>query len=258
MDMQWQAAIEKVLDDADEPLHYTEIADRIMGAGLRQSVGATPAASVNATISMSLKNDGARSPFERVQRGHYWLRSRQAAQTASVEADVASGLAEDAETGLVQALGMYWRRDEIGWESQRLLGQQHIGAAPVNFWDQRGVYLLYDGRHTVYVGRAIDQPIGRRIQQHTVDRHKDRWDRLSWFGVRGVSEDGELVDVDAATFSLDGLITTMEALLIESLEPPQNRRRGDGFSAVEFIQAADPDLERARQRALLDELLDRT
>ncbi len=40
------------------------------------------------------------------------------------------------------------------------------------------------------------------------------------------------------------LIATMEALLIESVEPAQNRRRGDDFRAVEFLQAVDPDIER--------------
>jgi hypothetical protein len=47
----------------------------------------------------------------------------------------------------------------------------------------------------------------------------------------------------------------MEALLIEALEPPQNRKRGDGFSAVEFIQVPDPDLEDKRAKQVIDELL---
>jgi hypothetical protein len=34
----------------------------------------------------------------------------------------------------------------------------------------------------------------------------------------------------------------MEALLIEGLEPPQNRRRGDDFRAVEYLQAEDREL----------------
>jgi len=46
----------------------------------------------------------------------------------------------------------------------------------------------------------------------------------------------------------------MEALLIEALEPPQNRKRGDGFSAVEFIQVPNPDLEKKQKKALLAEL----
>jgi len=33
------------------------------------------------------------------------------------------------------------------------------------------------------------------------------------------------------------------ALLIEALEPPQNRKRGDDFSAIEYIQDVDPELK---------------
>lgn len=47
----------------------------------------------------------------------------------------------------------------------------------------------------------------------------------------------------------------MEALLIEGLEPPQNRKRGDGFSAVEFIQAVDPDIEKRRDREVAEKLI---
>ncbi|MBK8385370.1 MAG: hypothetical protein IPL11_06765 [Candidatus Accumulibacter sp.] len=42
--------------------------------------------------------------------------------------------------------------------------------------------------------------------------------------------------------SIASMIGTLEALLIESLEPPQNRKRGDDFSAVEYIQDIDPEL----------------
>ena len=51
------------------------------------------------------------------------------------------------------------------------------------------------------------------------------------------------------------LISTTEALLIEGPEPPQNRRQGDGFNAVEFIQATDPAIEQNRKKQLLGELL---
>jgi len=46
----------------------------------------------------------------------------------------------------------------------------------------------------------------------------------------------------------------MEALLIEGLEPPQNRKRGDDFGAVEFLQVSDPALERNQVLELLDNL----
>ncbi len=46
------------------------------------------------------------------------------------------------------------------------------------------------------------------------------------------------------------LIATMETLLIESVEPAQNRRRGDDFKAVEFLQADDPEIKEARVNEL--------
>jgi hypothetical protein len=53
------------------------------------------------------------------------------------------------------------------------------------------------------------------------------------------------------------VIETMEALLIESLEPPLNRKRGDNFAAVEYLQVEDPDVETAKQKTILEELLRR-
>jgi len=42
--------------------------------------------------------------------------------------------------------------------------------------------------------------------------------------------------------------------LIEALEPPQNRKRGDDLSAVEYIQKEDPEIEKKRQQDMLDSL----
>jgi hypothetical protein len=50
------------------------------------------------------------------------------------------------------------------------------------------------------------------------------------------------------------LITTMEALLIEGLEPPQNRKRGDDFKAVEFLQVEDPEIHKSRIVQLMEDL----
>ena len=46
----------------------------------------------------------------------------------------------------------------------------------------------------------------------------------------------------------------MEAVLIESLEPPLNRRRGDNFSGAEYIQAPDPQIEKIKNKAFLDRI----
>ena len=65
-----------------------------------------------------------------------------------------------------------------------------------------------------------------------------------------MTDEGDLKEVPFAT-GLAAMISTLEALLIESLEPPQNRKRGDNFSAVEYIQDIDPELrEREIQNTL--------
>ena len=51
------------------------------------------------------------------------------------------------------------------------------------------------------------------------------------------------------------VIDTMEALLIESLEPPLNRKRGDNFAAAEYLQAVDPQIDAERRRAIAEEIV---
>lgn len=60
----------------------------------------------------------------------------------------------------------------------------------------------------------------------------------------------------AASFRVDinTVIVTMEAVLIEGLEPRQNRRRGDDLQALEFVQVEDPSVERDRKAALVREM----
>lgn len=65
-----------------------------------------------------------------------------------------------------------------------------------------------------------------------------------------VSPDGTLREVPTGS-TIAALIGTLEALLIEALEPPQNRKRGDDFTAIEYIQDVDPELkEREIQNTL--------
>jgi hypothetical protein len=247
----WRDAIIKVLPKDGEPMHYTEIAEAIVAAGLKTEVGATPAASVAGAISLSGSNEGEASPFVRVSRGYYALRQKQADA-----APVAIPQAEDEdESGFVNAFGMFWRRDKVLWKSMpQLLGQQQAASQAVDFCQQKGVYLLHDGNKVIYVGRTTDQALGVRLKQHTYDRLNGRWDRFSWFGIFSVEENGSLSAAPPDVFNLENLIATMEALLIEGLEPPQNRRRGDDFSAVEFLQVEDPELEKSQILQLMDGL----
>jgi hypothetical protein len=250
-DLGWRDAIVQVLRGSSEPMHYADIAEAIAEKQLRSEFGATPASTVNATLTNSIKNEGERSPFQRVSRGIYSLRTPGAFTSAPPE----ENLDETDDTGLINAFGMYWARSNVLWSSNpRILGQQQPGSKPVDFCCQRGVYLLHDGRAVVYVGRTTDQPLGTRLKQHVVDRLNGRWDRFSWFGVYPVAESGELNRSPIDSYNLDMLITTMEALLIEGLEPPQNRKRGDDFRAVEFLQIEDPEIQKSQIFQLMDEL----
>ncbi len=43
--------------------------------------------------------------------------------------------------------------------------------------------------------------------------------------------------------------------MIEGLEPRQNRKRGDDFRAVEFLQVADPELRKKLLTQWMGELM---
>jgi hypothetical protein len=259
-EMTWQQAIVRVLGASPRPLHYSEITDQIIADGLRTSLGATPAATVNAQISTSIKRDGSRSPFIRVSKGTYAL-----APEAAKRRDGHPGKARDQQIAdepeeqyaIVSSFGMFWRRACVDWSrTPRLLGMQQIGATSVDFCQQHGVYLLYDGREVIYVGRATDRPLGTRLYEHTVDRMSARWDRFSWFGLLPVSAAGALGSL-APSFDATKLIPALEAILVEALEPRQNRKRGDDLAAVEYVQIEDPEIQKRRLKAAIDEALER-
>lgn len=268
--LSWRDAIVQVLRASLERMHYAEIAEQIEEQHLRTDLGATPANTVNVIISDSLKKDGALSIFERVERGYYRLRAKPideslppgekalAQEIAQKEAKLADTDSADESAGFINAFGMYWERNRVSWDAviPKLLGKQSASSLAVDFSGQHGVYLLYDRNVVIYVGQITSQGLGARLRQHTVDRLNGRWDRFSWFGVYAVSEKGEL-ESKQRPLTMELLITTMEALLIESVEPVQNRRRGDNFNAVEFLQEIDPDIQKNQEQEILNNLAKR-
>ena len=258
MEKSWKEAIKKVLQESEAPLHYAEISEQILSRGYYETDGATPAATVNAQLCTSIKHDGERSPFIRVGKGIFALKDMTIAATVLESKPVAKleslkGLTEmDVATSdsIIHSFGMYWQRDLVVWRSDlKMYGKQQAQSKAVDFGKQKGIYILYDHHTVVYVGRTIDWPLGKRLFEHTVDRLGSRWNRFSWFGLLDVTQEGGLREA-ALNASLANLVATLEALLIEALEPPQNRKRGDDFS-VEYIQAIDPQLkEREIQNTL--------
>lgn len=238
-ELSWRDAIVRVLQESGTAMHYTDIADAVTSGGLKTTLGATPAATVNSVISVSIDRDGHSSPFVRVKRGEYTLRSLHLGDwTPPPLADppvvtVNPEQEEAIEPTAIQALGMSWRRDLVNWSTNpALLGQQQRNSTVVDFCGQRGIYLLHDGRQTVYIGRVTDQPLGKRLAQHTVDRLNGRWDRFSWFGIYRVTEAGELKPQAGLELGTDQIIIELEAVLIESFEPPLNRRRAMAFAPL--------------------------
>lgn len=267
MSKSWREAIERVLFEEDKPLHYSEISELILSKGYYTTAGATPDATVNAQITSSIKHDSERSPFLRVSRGTFALRTSKPpnstintvspaialppatpkvlkeAQTSTVE--------QEPDESVIRCLGMYWQRDLVIWKSDpRVFGKQQALSKPIDFGAQRGIYILYDHHTVVYVGRSVDRPLGKRLYEHTIDRLGSRWNRFSWFGLLNVTDEGKLVEAPIKV-TLPSLVATLEALLIEALEPPQNRKRGDDFTVMEYIQDIDPEIkERELQNTL--------
>jgi hypothetical protein len=265
MSMSWREAIEKVLAEEARPLHYSEISELILSKGYYKTEGATPDATVNAQISASIKHEREKSPFLRVSRGTFALRSGVGQGAAKAEPTVAlppvtpkilkeaqtASLEEEPDESVIRCLGMYWQRELVVWKNDpKIFGKQQALSKPVDFGSQRGIYILYDHHTVVYVGRSVDRPMGRRLYEHTIDRLGSRWNRFSWFGLLNVTDEGRLVEAPIKV-TLASLIATLEALLIEALEPPQNRKRGDDFSVMEYIQDIDPEIkERELQNTL--------
>ena len=240
MEKSWNDAIKKVLEQANAPLHSSEISEQILSRGYYVTDGATPAATVNARLASSIKHEGEKSPFMRVGKGVFALKISAVNLLESAASNHTKPLETSAESGsessdsIIHAFGMYWQRDLVVWRNDlKMFGKQQATSKPVDFGRQKGIYILYDQHTVVYVGRTIDRVLGKRLFEHTIDRLSSRWNRFSWFGLLDVTQEGNLHETPLDT-SLAGPVATLEALLIEALEPPQNRKRGDDFSAIEY------------------------
>ena len=255
MEKSWMEAIKRVLGESPSPLHYTEVSEQILSRGYYKTDGATPAATVNAQIAVSIKHDGDNSPFIRVGKGIFALKNPASTSMALGQKPGKLAAISDSEVevsdSIIRSFGMYWQRDLVVWRNEpRLYGKQQAASKSIDFGKQKGIYILYDHHTVVYVGRSVDRPLGKRLFEHTADRLGSRWNRFSWFGLLEATDEGGLKETPFNN-SLSTVIATLEALLIEALEPPQNRKRGDDFSAIEYIQSIDPELrEREIQNTL--------
>ena len=265
----WLEAAEKVLEEAKRSLHYTDIAKLILDNNYLSTTGPTPHQTINSILNTEINKNKDKSRFVKVGNGEYILRKfvddkNQLLTDSSPGSRVLSKntspidepLATD-NNKIINSYGIYWNRNLVDWKksSPDLLGVQQIGASDVNFKEQKGVYLLHDSRETIYVGQAIEQSLGQRLRQHISDRLSGRWDRFSWFGFYSIKEDGHLnVKQNYPLLSIQHLGDILEAILIESIEPRQNRKQGNTFFGLEYLQQESPEIKKRKTEELLREL----
>jgi len=264
-EMKWRDAIIKVFEEERKTLHYTEIAELIAERGYRTSLGATPQDTVSSLLNVDIKNNREKSQFAKVDRGMFILKKfmDQKSVTNGIHSNDPIGIESSTErienNSLIHAFGIYWQRNLVHWKSTPdLLGIQQLGATEVNFKDQRGIYILYDAREILYVGQAIEQTLGQRLRQHTTDRLSGRWDRFSWFGFYAVTDKGHLQDRKKfESLDIQNIADILEAVLIECIEPRQNRKQGNTLAGMEYLQHESPEIKKKRNQELLKELTDK-
>lgn len=259
----YREAILIVLQDADGPLKYDTITQIIGERGIRTLTGATPAITVNAYLS-NMTNPDHQWYDERISRlGRGWFEFIRDDAVSAVEADHDDLDDQDADEEAenpnkivrVSAFGLYWEKGQVSWRSREILGRQPGATLSVNFADQKGVYILHNDRSIVYVGRTTDSLYARlRYHNRDTDRKSVRWNKFSWFGFRDVNPDtGELMPLPGEIDPFH-LITILEAVLIEALEPPVNGRRGD-YIGTPYQQVIDPKVAQSQARSLLQNLI---
>ncbi len=254
-DNPWRTAIIQVLKEEQKPLHTSDIAQMIVERGYRKKYGATPNQTVSTTITEDINKNKEKSIFFKVDSGIYNLRENYSADF-SISAKDSIQLERTESIRVINAYGIYWNRNLIHWKTNPdIFGVQLTGAVKVNFKDQIGIYLLHDSRETIYVGQAIQQTLGKRLSDHQKDRLCGRWDRFSWFGFYPVKDTGKL-DIH---FKFENMTNVqmgnlLEAILIESIEPRQNRKQGNFFANLEYLQVESPELEKKRKEAWFQEI----
>jgi hypothetical protein len=156
----------------------------------------------------------------------------------------------------IQNFGMLWERDKVAWGRPRvsgtLLGIRRDGrrAAPVDFREQTGIYVLYDEqRSPLWIGQA--KGLFARLRDHRRDHLWNRWAYFTWFGFRRVNANGDLGLSNKLDWHVGGTASEardeIEAILIQVLEPRLNRQGSKWGDSVEYLQyfpRVDTDDER--------------
>ncbi|MFC0202919.1 GIY-YIG nuclease family protein [Novosphingobium soli] len=159
----------------------------------------------------------------------------------------------------ITSYGLFWKADEIEWapgagykDSFRLLGRVGMNRGKLqvaDFRHQQGIYILYDDYGANYVGLSRTG-LGKRLRDHTEDKHAGKWDRFSWFGFRplggagsnGVFQLGQTKE--EVSENAHATIGDLEALLIKAMGTRNNSVSMRFKDAVEWKQVDWDDIEK--------------
>ena len=232
--LSWDKAILKVLKDAGTSMYYRDIAEKILEQGLVKTSGATPANTVNAY----LRGEKLSSLVTCIRRGEYILTELLNKNPALAKLPQSTNDPEDEESNvddaLITAYGRFWSRSF--WEDNKMnlygVSSKTQNATGVDFTNYKGIYLLHKGYEVIYVGKATK--LGDRLSQHTKDDKRNRWDNFSWFSIDEIESENK----GQKLMNLEGLMDTLEALLIETLGPERNKKVGNDFEDKEFEQVS--------------------
>lgn len=162
--------------------------------------------------------------------------------------------------GFIRAYGMFWDAEEVNWTGADgewgpdLLGRvgtNRPGIEIADFWEQRGIYVLYNDYGPYYVGKTVGDgmSLGKRLSNHYFGTnrspHRDQWSRFSWFGWRGTLSSRDNVGIQQLRKLPKHLladsrntVNDIESLLMVALGTTQvgNLRQETFVAAVEWVQ----------------------
>jgi hypothetical protein len=153
---------------------------------------------------------------------------------------------------VIQNFGLFWDREHIDWGSRgpghagHLKGYLKNSRFPVDFRQQRGIYVLYEGQNiatqrTVYVGQAgaRENDLFHRLRNHRDKDLWNRWQRFSWFGFLQVGHNRQLVHRNKTAIgnvAFSAALNQVEAVIMELFEPVKNRQGQRWHGAREYRQ----------------------
>lgn len=128
------------------------------------------------------------------------------------------------DNSVITCYGLWWKLSKTNFARKRMTCM--YGEKSLNMYRQKGIYVLYDVRHPIYVGQSEGE-IGERLKKHTTNHLAEQWDRFSWFGICPFDANGNLREPRAPRPAR--LLNALEGLLITILNPEQNKKTGEGW-----------------------------